>query len=169
MKPITFRCSGCGEMHEGLPEQAFLEPDYIYALEKTEKEVRAKTSDDLCMLDENDFFIRCVLQIPIVGEETPFGWGIWVSASKENFWRYAELFRDDRETEMVPWFGWVSNRLPFYDDTLKLKTNVYPQGGGKRPLVKLEPTNHLLSVHQQQGMPLDLAIQIALPKLHQET
>ena len=154
----------CGEMHRGLPDQAYQQPDAIFELGEEEKKQRAKCSSDLCMLDNTHHFIRCVLQIPIIAQEMVFGWGVWVSASRENFLQYVELSEFNRETEMAPWFGWLSNRLPIYDNTLNLKTTVYPQSGGKRPLVQLEPNDHLLAVHQREGMPLDLVIQIISPK-----
>ena len=51
-------------------------------------------------------------------------------------------------------FGWLSNRLPDYPDTLNLRTDVWPQDGNKRPLVTIQSAHaeHPLYVEQQQGI-----------------
>jgi hypothetical protein len=59
-----------------------------------------------------------------------------------------------------PWFGWFSNRLKGYDDTLNLKCQVHPRPGRQRPWIELEPTDHPLAVEQRRGMTLDRLLEI---------
>ena len=54
-------------------------------------------------------------------------------------------------------FGWFSNSLPGYPETLSLKCMLHARPGGLRPLIELEATDHPLSVAQRQGIPFQQA------------
>jgi hypothetical protein len=77
------------------------------------------------------------------------------------------MFKVDLPDGEGPYFGWFCNNLPGYPETLNLKTQVYLQKGGKRPLIKLEPTDHPLSVHQREGIPLSDLMGILGDRLHE--
>jgi hypothetical protein len=106
-----------------------------------------------------------MLRFPIKGLDEDFGWGIWSSLSQTNFFRYQKHYNEN----MSGWdsmFGYLSNRLPEYPDTLNLKLSVQPGAKGDRPTALLEPTDHPLSLDQRDGMSLELALKIAGPYLH---
>lgn len=163
---LRFECSCCGDWHDGLPDLAFAAPAYYDMLSEEEKVTRAKKADDLCSIDDEDFFIRAVLLIPIEGTDRQFGWGVWVSLSRDNFQRYVELYDAPDPSGEGPYFGWLSNRLPWYPETLSLKTNVHLQPYPGRPQVELEPTDHPLSIHQRHGIDLATLQQIVEANLH---
>ena len=152
MTDFTFQCSRCQEWHEGLPDMTFDAPLPYAELTDEEKETIATKSEDLCSIRGEDFFVRGVLMIPIAGTDTTFGWGVWVSLSRKNFERYIELYDEPDPSDEPPYFGWFCNRLPWYPDTWLLKTNVQLQPYPQRPRIELEPTDHLLSIHQQHGI-----------------
>jgi len=56
-----------------------------------------------------------------------------------------------REKE-PPYFGWLSTALPYYPDTLNLKTIVNTRPVGHRPVIELESTDHPLAIDQQNGI-----------------
>lgn len=113
------------------------------------------------MLNGEHFFVRCVLELPILGAaDSFFGFGVWSTLSKRNFQLYVESFDSGEQGDLGPWFGWFSNRLKGYPDTLNLKCQVYPQAGRKRPLVGIEPTDHLLAQEQQNGISIDRLLDI---------
>jgi hypothetical protein len=63
--------------------------------------------------------------------------------------------------DIGPFFGWLCTRIAFYQqDTLLLKTFAHFRGGGLRPFIELEPTDHPLAVDQKNGIPLEKAWQI---------
>lgn len=163
---FRFKCSCCGGWHEGLPDLAFAAPAYYEQLSDEHKRTHARKSDDFCSIDDEDFFIRGVLLIPILGSDAHFGWGAWVSLSRENFRRYLELYDAPDPTGEGPYFGWFSNTLPWYPDTLSLKTNVHLQPYPDRPLIELEPTDHPLSIHQRNGIDLSTLQQIVEANIH---
>lgn len=163
---MRFTCSTCGDVHDGLPDIGFDAPIYYTAIPEEERASRATLSRDLCAIDDTDFFIRAVLEIPVKGTSDVFGWGAWVTLSKPHFDRYVELFAVDPPPGEGPWFGWFSNRVPGYPDTLNLKTRVHLRPQRQRPGIVLEPTEHPLAVHQREGIALEDLLGIIGDRLH---
>ena len=98
--------------------------------------------------------MRGVCLLPVVGSDQAFGFGVWVSLSADNFARYVETFEDDDQSKLGAMFGWLSNRLPSYPDTINLQTTVVPQDGGARPQVWINEAHaeHPLYQEQHQGI-----------------
>ena len=114
---------------------------------------RVKLGEELCVVDEAQFFIRGRIVVPIVDQPEPFVWLVWVSLSASNFDRTVELWEQPGRESEPPYFGWLSSDLPgFTPSTLSLKTHVHTQPVGQRPEIKLEPTDHPLAVAQRQGV-----------------
>jgi hypothetical protein len=158
---FAFKCNSCGEMHEGSPSFSYPHP-LAYELLSEEERRKAKLNSDLCMLsNENGAhrFVRVVLEIPIHGVDEPFTWGVWASLSEGNFMRYLDTCNNPDESDS--YFGWFCNRLPYYPNTVNLKTNVRPRKGGMRPYLDLERNGHLLAEHLYNGITVQLAQEIA--------
>lgn len=160
-----FKCSSCHNWHEGFPDIGFDQPLYASEVPERERKRRVLLTSDLCIVDDEHFFVRCMLLIPINETNDKFGWGIWSTLSKDNFLRYQKQFDDDM-SGWQPMFGYLSNRIPEYPDTLNLKLSVQPMRRGDRPHATLEPTDHPLAVDQRNGMSLEKALKIADPFLH---
>ena len=150
-------------MHEGSPSFSFPSPLTYNSLSEEEK-TDAHLGTDLCYI-EDDRFIRVCLEIPIIGVEQPFMWGVWVSLSQHNFARYRDTYDEPVVTD--EYFGWFCNCLPFYPDTINLKTLVHPRAGGIRPYIDLEPTDHPLSIDYRNGISISRAQEIAEHVMHQ--
>lgn len=163
---MRFRCATCGEIHEGLPDLAFDAPFYYSGIPQEERATRTLLSRDLCVIDDEDCFVRGNLEIPIQGSTDAFAWGVWVTLSRTNFERYVEFFEKDPPPGEGPYFGWLSNRIPEYPDTLNLKTLVHLRPGGRRPSIQLEPTDHPLAVHQREGVVLEDLLATIADHLH---
>jgi hypothetical protein len=76
---FSFKCSCCDKICEGSPSFGFRRPDHW--LQQSEA-VRAAgfASDDTCWHEDEGgmhYFIRTILEIPTVGVEEPFLWGVW--------------------------------------------------------------------------------------------
>ncbi|WP_455357523.1 DUF2199 domain-containing protein [Streptomyces sp. SYSU K217416] len=119
-------------------------------------------SSDQCVVRGQHYFVKGLIEIPVIDSDEVFSWGVWVSLSRENFSRAADLWdRPDREAEQ-PYFGWLTTDLPVYSPTtLNLKTHVHTRPVGERPYVELEPTDHPLAVEQRTGITLDRVREIA--------
>src|SRR5262249_4246584 len=154
---FSFKCSVCGQTHEGLPDLGFDCPIYFHQLNEAERREQARLTTDTCVINDEDFFIRGCLEIPVHGRTDAFTYGVWVTLSRDNFARYEELYEEkDRKVEdEAPYFGWFSNRIPGYADTLNLKTNVHLRPYPTRPRIELEPADHQLSIDQRSGISIE--------------
>jgi hypothetical protein len=164
---FAFKCSCCGEVHEGSPSFGYRAPTYYDHLSQTEKNSIATLSSDLCKIESaevTDHFVRAALEIPIHGVAEPFLWGIWVSLSEESFKRYTHTWGEHDEADS--YFGWFSNRLPYYPDTINLKTHVRPRRDGLRPYIELQECDHPLAIHFHRGLSVEQAQEIAEAVMH---
>lgn len=165
---LSFTCSCCGELHEGLPDYAFVAPAYYDGRPDADRQETSFLDEDLCSIDGESFFIRAVLLVPVVGTDEQFGWGVWTSLSEANFKRYIELFDEADVSGEGPYFGWLSNQLPHYPDTLSLKVDVLLQNDRQRPLLSLQPDDHPLVIDQRDGMSWERAVAIVEGLMHPE-
>jgi len=163
---MTFTCSCCGQVHEGLADLVFAAPDYYYAVPEDQRERRCVLTSDLCSIDGEDFFIRGCLEIPITGSDSRFSWGVWCSVSGTNFEKYREVFDQERQSHVGPFFGWFSVRLPGYPDTLNLKVMAHLRDHGMRPWFELEESEHPLSLEYRRGISAERLQQIYEANLH---
>jgi hypothetical protein len=155
---VPYHCTVCGELHDDLPHIGADKPDQWWDVAEGERDRRIKLTSDTRIIDCEHYFIRGVLQIPVHGHPDPFGFGVWVSQKKENFFKYLE-FPDS--AEIGPFFGWLCTRISYYaEDTLLLKSMSHFRGGGLRPVIELEPTDHPLAVDQRNGITLAKAWEI---------
>jgi hypothetical protein len=163
---FSFKCASCDDIHEGSPSFAFTAPDPWLSQPPAVRDA-GHLGTDLCRYEDADgphFFIRVLLEVPIHGIADPFLWGVWVSLSETNYARYVDTYDapdvDDR------YFGWFCNALPWYPDSLNLKTEVHPRTGKQRPFIVLEESVHPLSVDYHEGISVQRAQDIAEALMH---
>jgi len=164
-----FKCPECNRVHEELPDVGYREPYYTHELSGRERTARVQPIGmDLFILDNEHFFVRGVLLLPIKNTSSSLGFGVWSTLSKPNFSRYAEHFDDDLSA-WGPMFGYLSNQIPGYPDTLALPLAVQTQGKGLRPKFRLENGQHPLIQDQREGMSVEKWWEIVGPVLHGPT
>jgi hypothetical protein len=152
---MTYRCATCGQTHDGLPDLGYRWPDPYFDVPEAEREQRIKSTPDTCSIDDREFFIRGVILVPIRDGAGHLGIGVWVSQKRDNYQTYLDNFDT---AEIGPFFGWLSNRIPFYTpNTWALKTMAHFQGSNQRPLIKLETGDHPLCRDYSEGITLDRA------------
>jgi hypothetical protein len=127
-------------------------PDLWSSLSSSERKQRGRLSSDQCVIDNEHFFVRGLVEIPVLDGDGPFAWGVWVSLSKVNFERTTALWHDPNRVNEPAYFGWFCNSIPGYPETLHLKTAVHSREVGLRPLIELEATDHPLSIEQRNGI-----------------
>ena len=165
-----FVCSSCGEFHEGIPlDYGHQFPDYYFEVPPAERDERIQVDDDLCIVDDEFFFIRGCIEIPIIEEDNYFVWGVWCSLSRKSFERVMELWDAENVENEPPFFGWLNSFLPkdIYPNTLNLKTNVYLKNNNQRPFIHVEPTEHPLAVEQVNGITMERVKEIVEILIHQ--
>jgi hypothetical protein len=126
-------------------------------------------SSDQCVIKGRHYFIKGLIEIPVIGSEDPFSWGVWVSLSRDSFARAVEAWNTPGREAEKPYFGWLSTELNLYSpSTVNLKTNAHTRPVGQRPFIELEPTDHPLAVEQRVGITQDRVREIAEFVLHPE-
>ena len=160
-------CATCHKTHRGAFDLACTRPDFWSEGEDYVPNSEALTSthflsEDFCVLKDEHYFIRCVCTVPLIDAPPghTFSYGVWSTLSRHNFGLYKSTFDSGEQSDLGPWFGWFSNRLSGYPDTLNLKCQVHPQAGRQRPWIELEATDHPLAVEQAEGITFDRLIEI---------
>jgi hypothetical protein len=165
-------CGSCGQQHRGLFDLACDGPEHWPGAREFEPNSALGGRDhilteDFCIIDGRDYFVRCVLLLPILGgSDQRFGYGVWSTLSPANFLRYVDSFDTGAPPGLGPFFGWFSNRLKDYPDTVNLKCQVHPQPDRQRPLIELEATDHPLAIEQREGITIDRLAEIYLANGH---
>lgn len=137
-KTPQYTCSQCGKIHNNWPALTYGAPWFYSQLSEQDKSDIAKLDSDFCQIrwdEQTDRFIRTTLVIPVNNLELGLEYGLWVSLSEASFANYLDNYeRTDHETG---YFGWISNKLLGYEDTLNVPTDVNTQLGNTRPLLNL--------------------------------
>ena len=163
-----FRCHTCGQWHDELPlDVGFDEPLYVDELSAEERAAQVTADGDFRVWNSADqgthYFVRGVIEIPVLGAEDVFCYGVWSSLSVASYEKARVAYRANQSDG--PFFGWLSNRLAGYPDTLGLKTdvNVRPD---RKPSIVLHCQPHPLHVEQRDGITLDRVRDIVEPLMH---
>lgn len=164
-EPFRFECGACARVHEGMPCFSWDFPAQYLAVPEGERSARVRLTDDVCVIDEEWFFVRGLLELRVHGYTEPLRYAVWLSLSQSSFAQYmATLEQVDRAS--AKYFGWLCTAIPGYPDTQLLKTMVHVRQWPTRPFVELEPTDHPLAVEQRGGIPAWRAQQIAERMMH---
>ena len=160
-----FNCTYCGEYHDYLP-LSYGVPAPIYWSEEMAKDKKSELEQDICVINEEHFFIKGNVEIPVHDTGEIFAYTVWVSLSHENFERVVKYWNDPKRVDEEPYFGWFSCQLPGYPDTLNLKTLVHTRELGIVPFIELEQTDHPLAIEQREGITMERVKEIAELNLH---
>ncbi|MFF9350768.1 DUF2199 domain-containing protein [Streptomyces sp. NPDC014734] len=161
-----YTCSSCGEHHTELPMgYSTMAPDVWDA--GLESDSDSMLSSDQCVVRNEHYFVKGLIEIPVLGSDEPFSWGVWVSLSRTNFTRALDVWETPGRESEQPYFGWLSTELGLYSPrTTNLRTNVHTRSIGRRPRIELEPTDHPLAMEQRTGITRDRVRAIAEAVLH---
>ncbi|WP_076672076.1 DUF2199 domain-containing protein [Pontibacter indicus] len=170
---ITYKCACCGMELGNLPLTFGSDyPEYYFTIPEEERETRIEETKSLCVVDEEYFFIRGRLTIPIIDYEEDLIFDVWTTLSEKNFIRTNELWNDTDRVNEPPYFGWLQTYVPTYGNTLNIKTKVITQEVGVIPKVVVIEEDHSLALDQTNGITLEKVLAIIteiIPDLHQET
>jgi len=75
-----------------MPGYAADAPLYYYSIPLAERAARCALDNDTCIVDQEFFFVRGCVEIPVHGEPDPFIWGVWASLSKSSFDKFMGCF-----------------------------------------------------------------------------
>lgn len=144
-------------------------PDYYYSVPSGEREKRIELAESLCVVDDEHFFHRGRLTIPIKDYDQDLIFNVWTTISKDNFIKRNTLWNDPRRIEEKPYFGWLQTTVPTYGNTINIKTIAIENEVGLIPTIEIIEEEHPLAIDQKNGIALDRAMQIVdviLNQLH---
>jgi hypothetical protein len=168
--PEGYTCRTCSQYHTGVPFSFAADfPDPYANLSKDERDLRATIGSDQCILDSQSFFLRGIMEIPVIGSDQPFLWGVWASIREEVFDEISDCWElEGREKKHGPYKGRLANSLSIYPETLNLKLKIIVQPVGVRPRFVLEDDQHVLAAQQKSGISVQQAVELASFLLHSE-
>lgn len=140
---------------------AFEAPANWFGLTESERSIRAKLSQDVCLIDQKELYIRGCLEIPILDSPEIFVWGVWVSVSKDTFLYVHKMWDAEIPDGEPPRFGWLCNWIDGYPEPHEIRCHVFLRSGNLRPRIVLEPTDYPLALEQRNGITLERVRQIA--------
>jgi hypothetical protein len=150
-----YRCKCCGREYADLPAFHADRPDQYWDVPESKRETDIFLTTDSCVIADQFYFIHGCLDIPIIDEPKSFTFGVWVSLSEKNFYIWQENYKTEKRSHLGPFFGWLCTRIPVYQETLHLKTNVHLRDDGTRPYIELQDCDHPLAMDQHNGITLD--------------
>jgi hypothetical protein len=164
---VRWYCATCGAEHDDLPF------DWHYDAPAYWDGPRAEGDDltsDLCVWTDDDgaraYFIRGLLPIPVADADQVFNYGVWSTLSAASFERVLDLWDDPRRTEEPPYFGYLSNAIADFPDTLGLHVDVITAELEVRPRLVLHDADHPLVRAQRDGVTTDFVREVARSHLH---
>lgn len=153
---MSFTCSVCGEAHASETRDIRMDlPHRIYLLDEDERERRSWVGEDSAVLHADDgerFFVRALLELPIDGEETYFGYGAWVEVGADDFETLGRLWHDEDGWRSGPFSGTLANELSPYAFTEGLPVRLRLRDVRLLPLAELEDADHELVRAQRRGI-----------------
>ena len=175
---LRWKCGTCEEWHEG-PCLDFSYDAPYYWVEEHEKANEARLlgteashsktflNEDFCAIEDQDFFVRGIIHLPIIGAAETLRWGVWGSLSRDNFQTLIKMNDDPKRVELPPMFSWLSTQIPEYPDTLSLKMYAHIQQVDWRPTFELEPSDHPLAEEYHKGITPERVKQIMLGRVRE--
>jgi hypothetical protein len=117
-------------------------------------------------VDEQAFFIRGHIEVPIHDCPEPLSFSVWSSLSEQSFLHMCNRWEGPDRALDPPYFGWLCSPIAVYPNTLHLKLSVQSRAPGLTPLFTVEPTEHPLALDQRNGISIERWHEIAHQLLH---
>jgi hypothetical protein len=165
LRGFRWKCGSCDEWHSGPCLDFSYDAPYYWSPENKSASARYKLlpsgsknrrktflDEDYCAINDDDFFVRGIIHLPIIGAAETFRWGVWGSLSRKNFEALLKKHADSKRSELPPMFCWLSTQIPEYPETLNLKMYAHIQAPGFCPHFRLEQTDHPLSREYHEGI-----------------
>jgi hypothetical protein len=175
---LRWKCGSCEEWHIGpCLDFSYAAPYHwrdedkkvsrIAALLPSWSKNRSGTflNEDYCAIENDAFFVRGLIHLPIIGAAETFRWGVWGSLSKENFETLLRTHDDPKRVELPAMFCWLRTQIHEYPDTLNLKMYAHVQELHWRPNFRLELTEHPLSQEYHKGITPERVKEIMMRRL----
>ena len=164
----NYRCHICGQVHSGAPLSWGPDaPDAWIAIPSEDRDRRGELGTDQAIMDDQRYFIRGRIEIPVVDTKEVFAWLVWVELNAADFEQTSKLWDTKGRERMAPVHpGKLANRLFLYKaGTLGLQVHVHTRPVGQRPYLEIASA-HELRDEQTDGILSSRVQEIADTILH---
>jgi hypothetical protein len=162
---VAFTCSVCGQHHdERLLDIRLGLPGVIHAIDPDERTDRAWLADDFAVLDDERFFVRGLLELPIPDIDDRFAYGTWLEVEMPDFQELMRRWHADEQFAPVDCV--LANELEPYRGTVGLRATLHATSADKLPTVELAEAAHELVHAQHEGITVDRSDELAAVVLH---
>lgn len=156
------KCACCGMALSEIPLSFNSHyPDYYFSIPEEEVDERIELSESLCAIDDEYFFHRGRLIIPIIDHPEDLIFDVWATLSQENFDKRIALWEKPARVQEAPYFGYLQTEIPGFDDTINVEVLSKEQEVGIIPLIKIKEDRHPLKLAQVNGISIKKAIEIS--------
>lgn len=163
---MSWTCQTCRRNHARIPLCFGLEAPWRVLVPEAEFSERVELTADQCVIDNQHFFIRGHIELPIHDNPEPLAFSVWASLSEKSFLHVCERWEAPDRASDPPYFGWLCSRISIYPNTVHLKMSVQSRAPGVVPQFTVEPTNHPLALDQHNGISIARWHEIAHELLH---
>lgn len=148
---FRFTCSTCEKEHVGIPAWGWNYPLSYFLVPEPERERRCFLTSDLCVVDNEKFYVCGCLELPVADTDDVLSLRVWVSVEERDFVEYQDLLGVQSRSDHGPYRGRLEAPIPTYPDTGEMTVALRVRDNGIRPLVQMEPTDHPLFTEQHEG------------------
>ncbi|MET0934799.1 MAG: DUF2199 domain-containing protein [Luteibacter sp.] len=150
---MTATCAICGTTHEEDElELSYGRPDAIFDMPTDERSLDVYESDDACVIDDERFFLRATLPLPVHGRSSDYHIGVWVEVGEEIFHRVGDLWDDPLQAAEPPMKGTLANEIRLHGHSLGEPLLMQLTGPATRPQVFISDRDHSLGREQREGI-----------------
>jgi len=138
-------------------ELTFRKPDRIASLTEEEITEKCKFNSDIYIFEGKDFYVRCILPLPVKEKGHEYCLGVWVQVSSNSFNRIWDLW-DEKDISSEPLIkGLLANEVPLTEGSINSDVTIQLIGSESRPEVNIIDQNCSLHLEQTCGITIHRA------------
>lgn len=147
------KCPCCEKMVPAIDvELTYRLPDDIASMDVEERDSTCKFTNDYVVCNDEYFYLRCVLPLPIHDTGREYCLGVWVQVSPNSFNKVWELWDDDAQVSEPPFRGLLANNVHLNTGASNAEVMVKLTGSKTRPVVTVKDVACSLYKEQQCGI-----------------
>ena len=123
-------------------------PDAIASMSKEDIDSRCKYTNDYVVCDNEYFYLRCILPLPVHDTGRDYCLGVWAQISPNSFNKVWELWDDPNQANEPPMKGLLANSVHLNTGVEDTEITVQLTGPTSRPSVTIQDKN--CSLYQEQ-------------------
>ena len=153
MEQDQIKCPCCGELVPAARiELAYKLPDDIASMDAEERDAQCKYSDDYVVCNDEYFYVRCVIPLPVVDSDINYSIGAWAQVSQNSFTNIWELWSDPDQVKEPPISALLANTIHLNTHTEDIEVQVQLTGPKSRPTILIRDSKSSLYSEQNHGI-----------------